>query len=172
MAFRRGTSVARSKAPKRQVIWVGTAAQGDVAIGSGLSVIMSSFAPDDLGILKATVVRVRGIIQVIPTFGVDGDYAGAFGLGVVSDEAFVAGAGSIPRPFDDDDWSGWLVHGYYAGHVEFASGVGELMTNVSLEIDSKAMRKVGPGQTLVWMVESSEGAVRVFLHARVLMKLS
>ncbi len=163
----------RARVAKRQKVWVGTADQGEIAIGSGLSVIISSFAPDVLSILKATVVRTRGIFEVHPTaFGADLSYGGAYGLGIVSDEAFAAGAASIPRPFDDDDWAGWLVHGFYGGHLEFQSGVGIMMSLDPVVIDSKAMRKVGPNETLVWVVESQAGAVQVRIHARVLMMLS
>ena len=58
------------------------------------------------------------------------------------------------------------------GHLEFSSGVGVESFPILQTIDSKAMRKVGVNETLTWMVESQEGAVQVFLHARVLMKLS
>ena len=137
--------------------------------------MISSFAPDALAILAATVVRVRGLFFVHPTaFGADLSYDGAYGLGVVSDEALAAGAGSIPRPFDDDDWTGWLVHGYFNERIEFtADGASILMLPVQKTvIDSKAMRKVRPNEALVWMVESRVGAITAQLHARVLMMLS
>ena len=108
------------RAEKRKTIWVGTAIANALAVASGASVIHSSFAPDALSMLAPTAVRTRGQFTVFPTaFGADLDYIGAFGLGIVSDEAFVAGAASLPRPFDDDDWGGWLVHQYYSGHLEF-----------------------------------------------------
>jgi len=173
MTIRSSRAVApRARSTPRQKVWVGTANQGDVAVSNNGSVIISSFAPDDLAILKATVVRVRGFAQFAPSAAsADLFFSGAFGLGVVSDEAFTAGAASIPRPFDDDDWAGWLVHGYYGGNFEFDSS-GNTFFPYFFDIDSKAMRKVGPGQTLVWMVESQEGAVAVVIHARVLMLLS
>jgi len=173
MALRRGRVPVVSRAPKRKTIWVGTADQGEVAIGSGLSVVISSFDPSLLSILKATVVRVRGIFQMHPTImtGTDLVYGGAYGLCIVSDEALAAGAGSIPRPFDDDDWAGWFVHGYYAGRLEDDVD-GNIFAPPSTFIDSKAMRKVGPGESIVWMVESQFGAVQATIHARVLMMLS
>ena len=95
----------RSRGPRRKTVWIGTADQGDTAIASNTSVALSSFAPSDLSILGGTVVRVRGNIMVFPTaFGSDLNFSGAYGLALISDEAAAAGAGSIPRPFDDDDW--------------------------------------------------------------------
>ncbi len=173
MARARSFPVARTRAPRRKTVWIGTADQNDVAVGNGLSVIISSFAPDALAILKATVVRVRGRFTARPAaFTVTHDYSGAFGLGVVSDEALAAGAASIPRPFDDDDWAGWMVHGYYSGHFEFDDATGLLIMDREIVIDSKAMRKVGPNETLVWMAESAESAAQVNIQARVLMMLS
>jgi len=159
-------------APRRKTIWVGASETVFTTVTSGASLLLSSFAPDALSILAATVVRVRGLFQVQPnSFAADLDYDGAYGLAVVSDEALAAGAASIPRPFDDDDWTGWLVHGYYSQHFMFdntASGYLEPAT----VIDSKAMRKVRPNEALVWMVESRTGAVKVQIPARVLMMLS
>ncbi len=119
------------------------------------------------------MVRVRGYAVFHPTaFTTDQEFGGAYGLGVVSDEALAAGATSIPRPFDDDDWTGWLVHGFYAGRFEFASGVGIMNFDVHHIIDSKAMRKVRPNEALVWVCESQTGAIDATIHARVLMMLS
>ncbi len=158
---------------KRKTVWIGTATTANLAIASGDNVIHSSFAPDALSMLAPTVVRVRGTFIVNPTaFGADLNYFGAYGLAVVSDEAFVAGAGSIPRVHDDDDWPGWIVHRYYSGHFEFHSGVGVNVQTFEQVIDFKAMRKVGVNETLVWMVEAQVGAVTVMLQARTLMMLS
>ena len=157
---------------RRQTVWVGTANQAGVAVGSGLSVLIGSFAPDTVALLRPTLIRTRGIGMFSPTaFSVDLAYGGAYGLGIVSDDAFAAGAGSIPRPFDDDDWPGWVVHGYYTGRFEFDVDGNTNFPNQHT-IDSKAMRKVGPNEVLVWMVESQQGAITADIKARMLFKLS
>ena len=174
MAQPRARSFVRTRAPKRKTVWIGTATGVQVTVGSGLSVIHSSFNPAALSILAGTVVRVRGLAQFFMTaFGVDRTIHGAYGLAVVSDEAFAAGAGSIPRPHDDDDWPGWLVHGYYSAHLQFQSATSELVFPHQYVIDSKAMRKVGPNETLVWVVEdNSSTSTQAVIQARVLIKLS
>jgi len=162
-----------SRAPKRKTIWIGAAEQGDVAVGSGSSVLIQTFVPDDSFMLAPTVVRTRGLIQIRPSsFAADLDFDGAYGLGIMSDESVAAGQASLPRPFDDDSWPGWLVHGYYMGHLEFQSGSGVRTFPLQYVIDSKAMRKIGPGETLCWMIESRVAAVDVNVHARLLFKLS
>ncbi len=169
----RGSRYPARRAERRKTVWIGTADQGAIAIATNTSVVISSFAPDALSILKATVVRTRGILLVQPqVFTSDLNWNGAFGLGIVSDEALAAGTGSIPRPFDDDDWAGWLVHGYYSGFNLGSSADPGLVIDTVTTIDSKAMRKVGPNESLVWMAESQVGAVSVTLNARVLMMLS
>ena len=158
---------------KRLTQWVGTADQVSTAIATNTSVLVAVFASSAAGIIRPTVVRTRGTAIFRPTaFSADLEYSGAYGLAVVSDQAVAAGAASIPRPFTDDDWGGWLVHGYYQGHLEFQSGVGISSFPNLTEIDSKAMRRISENESLVWMVESQSGAIQASIHARVLLKLS
>ncbi len=122
-----------------------------------------------------TVVRVRGEVSVMPTVTNTGVKIGfAYGLAVVSDEAFAAGAASIPGPFRDAAWGGWFVWG--AGRFEWVVGtnVGILgqSANWSREVDSKAMRKIGTNETIVFMVESQIGALDISMHLRLLFLLS
>ena len=167
--------VARTRrSAKRKTVWVGTSTTVSVTVGAGLSVIHSSFDPQALAMLAPTVVRTRGIATFTPSaFGADSRIDGAFGLGIVSDEAFAAGAASLPRPFDDDDWPGWLVHGYWQSRVEFQSATSEVFIPHTHVIDSKAMRKIGPGETLVWVMEDNASiSTQAMISARVLMLLS
>ncbi len=170
---RRFPARGRSRSPRRKTVWIGTANTVTLGIAAGASVIHSSFAPDALSMLAPTVARVRGLFRVFPqVWTADLSYSGAFGLAIVSDEAFVAGAASIPRPHDDDDWGGWIVHGYYNGHVEASAVNAGSLVFEPYVVDSKAMRKVELNETLVWMVEAQSGAVTIQLQARVLMMLS
>ena len=161
------------RAPKRKTVWVGTASSASVAVASAASVIHSSFVPSALSMLAPTIVRVRGFFSIFPSvLTADLTWFGAYGLCIVSDEALAIGTTAIPRPHDDDDWPGWLVHGYFGGHVE-ADAAGPLLTQpTSFSVDSKAMRKVGVNESVVWMVEAQLGAVTAVLQARVLMLMS
>ncbi len=172
MARRFSRPVRRSA--KRKTVWIGTASAANVAVANAVSAVHSSFAPDDLAMLAPTVVRVRGTVNIFPAADADLTYFGAYGLCIVSDEALAAGAASIPRPHDDDDWGGWIVHGYYGGRIDFQSSIG-VVPNMSVEthiIDGKAMRKVEVNESLVWMVEAEAGGINIILQARVLMMLS
>jgi len=158
---------------KRQVTWVGPADQFTVNVSSGASGINQSFDPAAAGMVKPTIVRVRGLLLVkLQAYTTDQDVNGAFGMCVVSDEAFAAGAASIPRPFDDAGWDGWFVWQPFSFRYEFHSATGDIIGSVGWDIDSKAMRKVTDNETVVCMVESQSGAFAASVNTRVLFKLS
>ena len=174
MARGRGlTRVVQSRS-RRQTTWIGPADQDKVAVGSGASVIIASFKPETNAMLAPTIIRSRGEVALaVSTFAADLAYGGAFGAAVVSDEAFAAGAASIPRPFSDANFGGWFVWQSFARAVEFISGVGfEANVNQIFQVDSKAMRKVKAGETIVLMAESQTGAFNIAMHLRLLFLMS
>ncbi len=93
----------------------------------------------------------------------DVSFQGALGMGIVSDQAFAAGAGSIPGPWTDADWDGWYVWVPFALRLEVGtpSPVELHESTYTREIDSKAMRKVGANETVVVMAESQNGAFTI-----------
>jgi len=162
---------------KRQVTWVGPADQDVIAIASGASAIVASFSPfSGASMHKPTVIRTRGVVSVRPqSFSGDLGLGGAWGVCIVSDEAFAAGAGSIPRPFDDAGWDGWFVWQAFTGRFDVTTDVGRVgfaNTSITHDIDSKAMRKVSDNETVVLMCESQTGALQAVMHLRMLFKLS
>jgi len=159
--------------PRRQTTWVGPAAQSEIAVSTATKAIIASFNPFDNNLAKPTIVRTRGILQVRPfTFAADLTMTGAFGIGIVTDRAFAAGAASIPGPFTDSGWDGWLATGFYCARYEVLSADGVVWVPQTVEIDSKAMRKVSDDETVVVMYESFIGAVFVDMPFRQLYKLS
>ncbi len=76
---------------------------------------------------------------------------GAFGLIVVSETAFLAGAASIPGPSTDASDSGWFVHQPILAQT--TTGTTGRDTRY-WTIDSKAMRKFPLGTRVVIMVEN------------------
>ncbi len=83
------------------------------------------------------------------------------------------GITAILHPATDAAWGGWLYHTYFFSRLEVRSNIGanpdEMHTMV---IDSKAMRKVDDGQTIVSVIENplATGVV-VALQFRLLVKL-
>jgi len=157
---------------KRKSQWVASADQGVVSLTSGASQILQSNAT--LG--TTTIIRTRGLISVAPSaVTADIDIQGAFGMGIVSDQAFAAGAGSIPGPWTDQDWGGWFLWIPFFNALEVGaapSSVELYMPNSVFHFDSKAMRKVEINETVVVMIESQAGAAQVVSPFRMLVKLA
>ena len=154
---------------------MGPADQGYVQIATGANVIVGSFTPSATvpSMIVPTLVRTRGQVSVQPdVFSADVNVVGAFGIAIVSTDAFVAGAASIPGPFDQAGWNGWFVWRSFSMRFEFIDGIGVLIGDQRWEVDSKAMRKMGPQDTMVIMAESQGGAYRISTPLRHLMKLS
>jgi len=139
------------------------------AIGANASVLMETNAT----LINTTIIRTRGLLTTLPqVFSADLNIIGAFGIGIVSDQAAAAGAASIPGPWTDKDWDGWFVWLPFSWRFEVTDDVGRLIASVSTEIDSKAMRKVGANETVVVMAESQGAALNVSNPFRMLVKLS
>ena len=85
---------------------------------------------------------------------------GAFGVCVVNDDAFAAGVASIPGPFTDAASDLWFVHQFLYVRTEFHSAIGiqEIGHELTWEIDSKAMRKVAPEQTIAFVIENGHAS--------------
>ena len=129
---------------------------------------------------KATIVRARGEIALFltaATSAADG-FTGAVGLCMVTNEAFAAGAGSIPGPQSDIDWDGWMWHSVFhlfSPLVALAPSAGDMLGSVRIPIDSKAMRIQEDNETLVGVVEVTElgaAALEFAADSRLLYKLS
>jgi len=138
-------------------------ATGQTILGAGISTTGS----------ELTLLRTRGILSWVMTGppGSDGDgYFGAVGIGVVSEQAFVAGVASIPSPVDESQWNGWLWHQYMEIHAtDISLGTGGLFHRV--EVDSKAMRKFDASVVLVAVQEVTEigaASMNVFFDTRIL----
>ncbi len=163
----------RTSSSRRQVTWVGSADQNYVAVATGANVILQSFDAFANGMEKPTITRVRGQVSVGPQAGsADLDIVGAWGMAIVSNQAFAAGQASIPGPFDEDGWDGWLAHGYFSMKLDVTTDVGRLLIDRVQEIDSKGQRKVSDNETIVIMAESNTGAFDISLQFRMLLKMA
>ncbi len=152
---------------QRASTWLGPADQGFVGVGANLSVIQQSFSFEE----DFTIARTRGILSIgLAAHTADVDAVGAMGIAIVSDQAFAAGAGSIPGPWTDANWDGWFVWQPIAYHFEFVTGAGFDVISQQYEVDSKAMRKVTANETAVVMVESQAAAFEAAFAFRMLVK--
>ena len=106
----------------------------------------------------STILRVRGqiFIKGTPDAITDDENVG-LGLIVVSEQSAVVGGASLPGPIQSIQ-SPWLWHQF----IPLAAGTAALTGNdlgsmVRVDIDSKAMRKLGIEERLVLVGELSTG---------------
>jgi len=156
--FRRG--------PRRPTDWSASVAQASyVALAAASAIISEVFVPIVGG---ETLIRTRGLFSYASDQEVANEtQAGAFGIGVVSEQAATVGITAVPHPFTDAAWGGWLYHTYFASRFRFVSAVGVSFADgvTTQVIDSKAMRKIGENERLVVVVENIASAGMVFWNS-------
>ncbi len=118
----------------------------------------------------ATILRARSKYMVLfdPTKQVADQMTVTLALGVVSTDAAGLGSTAMPDPVSDSDYP-WLWWGTTVLESQIAAGEDAFGSTVQLvEVDTKAMRRVKPKQSLVWVAEMSGAAgapvTKVFMH--------
>ena len=160
----------------RQFIWSSIVLR---SAGIALGTAKSTGGVSALGVTTsgATLIRTRGMMQIHfdPT-SIGDTFQWAVGLGIYSSDAFAAGAASLPGPLSDVDYD-WVWHkiGAFGPSFSATEDGTNIRNNLWIEIDSKAMRKLKPSQTMGFMVEgiilSGGGTIDFGMSARQLFKL-
>ena len=175
MARRRGFPPVRS--PRRLTSWA--LGPGDsspeVFTGSGKVIAGLGVAPLSDGL---TIVRMRGSISAyLDSANAAGDgYHCALGVCIVNGDAFATGVGAVPDPLADAHWDGWMYHRFFDCHVgdKTAGDVNWNASVATIEVDSKAMRKISQSDVLIGVldvIESGTATMDVFFDSRILVKL-
>ena len=167
------------RSPRRTTIWNEGPLSTAVQSATAASTLVVNTGQTALG--GVTLVRTRGHLAIwISSAGSDGDGFTRVqaGIGIVTTDAFAAGGSSMPTPLDDPDWGGWLwfdAVGPVIGQ-ELANLNSGPMGQVRLPIDSKAMRKVKPNETIFGSVsfqaEIGVATINMAMDTRMLIKLS
>lgn len=167
----------RNAGSRRRVSWSigpsGTSATLSVS-GTALFAIGAQAVADDL-----TIVRLRGrlMLQLETAASENSGFEYAFGITVVSSNAFDVGVTAVPEPLTDIAWDGWFVHGTGVLLARNATPQLEDGPNVvkDLVIDSKAMRKTHATDVIVAAIQvveiTPDASMRAYLTSRVLSKL-
>ncbi len=99
-------------------------------------------------------MRIRGSLYIDALFSAtSGEIHHAFGIGVVSSDAFAVGISAMPDPFTDASYP-WMWWDYEV----LTSQTGELFASRKIIIDVKAMRKIDIGQTLAFVVQTRDAS--------------
>ena len=147
----------------REKIWNATPFTA-ATISTDTTISGGSLAFNEAG----TVLRCRGYVQGFfdSTKQVGDDILLTFGLGIVSTDAFAVGASAFPDPSGEPEYP-WLWWGQMSLFASIAAGNEAWGTSAQrLEVDTRAMRKVKPRESLAWICESTSasGAPLTVVH--------
>ena len=178
MARLRGFQRQSPQRSRRQTAWALGPNAVQVSLTASGSAIWTNGAVTSLA--KVTIVRIRGNagVHITATSGANDGFKGAFGIGVVAENAFsVGGITSLPTPLTDNDWDGWMVHQSFdvrsiTGTI--ADGSNAARIQHQYEIDSKSMRKFGDEQVVfgaIQVVETGASSLVFDAETRMLVML-
>ncbi len=164
-------------APQRQFVWsdILTSMSVEALLGAPTKSVGTNLGVGIGG--GVTLIRTRGwaSFHFDPTSIADTFNVG-IGLGVYSSDAFTIGATAMPGPLTDADYD-WIFHTTLVFGPAFSATEDgtNIRNNHWLEVDSKAMRKIKPNQTIGWIAEgdvlSGGGTVDLSVSTRYLFKL-
>ncbi len=161
----RRRTAGRGRAPKRRVEWTGSVPIDAVGLAAnskvGIDLNQQPFI-ENLG--SPTLVRTRSLfdINVGSTGTENDDVLMAVGIAVVNSNAAGTSA-SLPGPITDVGFP-WLFHaskGFRFFELASAANDGTQWTSAAhwtLEVDSKAMRKLSSEEELVLVMETIQAA--------------
>ena len=178
MAHRIRTSIPMGvRRPRRATEWLGSADVNAVSTLAASGVVLDqAFTQAQFNVLgPVTIVRTRGILWVkSDQSAATEEPFGAMGMMVVTEQARVAGIGSLPTPITEEFDDGFFVHQFWQGGITVGSDIGVSNVWHRYEFDSKAQRKVDSDDALVVTLENASAShgVRHILKFRILVKLS
>ena len=141
-------------------------ATGKTIIGEGVTPTVSPL----------TIVRTHGQMSLaLFTAAAAGDgFLVAVGQGIVSEDAFAVGTTALPGPLTDPEWPGWYYHRIvYMISMDATPAGSDVLTQVSLNLETKGMRKLGLNEITMLIIEVIEigtATMEVFGLTRVLFK--
>ena len=146
-----------TRSQKRQAAWADIALFSRLnALGTAAS-LGSAFTA--VGITeRLTVARIRGTVSAHLDVGAALDaYTLGCGIIIVKDEAVAAGIASMPGPLLGLEQS-WIWHHIFSlGPAATGTTDGaQILLNQTIELDTKAMRKMQDGDTLAFVWEGSQ----------------
>ena len=173
---RRSFARSRTGGARRLTDWGFLLPLAPIVIPANSFVLLGSISQALLGdSTPLTLVRTRGLAHVASD-----QLAGtepqlfSHGVAVVKESARVAGAASLPDPLVDADDSVWQSWGQVFNLTQLNSAVGfDASAGKSEVIDSKSMRKVVTGESIVLMGANSHATagLQVTIGLRFLFKL-
>jgi len=164
---------------QRETTWIGGVCITQGFTTPGGSVLLTQLNAAALALLPFTVVRTRGVLFVRSDQLAASENWGIFyAEAVVSSEASGVGVSAVPQPESNPSSDMFFVYEGVLGSIRVSTAVGfgeGHAGGIERVIDSKAMRKVEPGQDLISIGESCStsgyAGVQLLAYTRTLVKL-
>ena len=158
----------------RTKMWIG-AGVGDETLSGSTLTFSSSYSAGALLLRPFTILRTRmDILFYSDQEAADETYHGTYGEVIVTDAAVAVGVTALPNPsgVSGDPEQDWFVWQAMSGRAVVTAVGNEGLAGWHYVIDSKAMRKVGPSDDSVTMIDM-EGAAgaRIVTNGRQLIQL-
>ncbi len=160
----------------RETAWFGGIFSQVSLSGANAVSLATTLNAAALAMRPFTLIRTRGIVTVrSDQRAATENYAVAFGRTVVTDQAVAIGVTAVPTPITDSDSDLWFVYEVLAGQISVGTDIGVFESGamgLNRQFDSKAMRKVEPGQDVVSVIENNFSAGTITtIFSRSLIKL-
>ena len=144
------------------------------AIAANSAVLLGSLNAAGLALRPFTVIRSHLWFHMeSDQVAASEESHGALGLIVANDQAVAAGANSIPAPASNADAPFFVYQAFINSFIRLdATGVIE-PAGTNVQIDSKAMRKVGANEDIAIMIENDDATTGFLasIQGRILVKL-
>ncbi len=166
----------RSNGVRRKTTW-GVGPVGQTAILSATSTVLIPNGAEAL-LNEMTITRTRGqlMVQLITADAALSGFEWAFGMCIVSQNAFGIGVTAVPDPLTDIAWDGWFVYETgFAVSADASPSEAAPGSQLAIPIDSKAMRKINLTDTVVGVIAVTEigtSTIQFALATRLLLKLA
>jgi len=159
----------------RKTFWLGGLFVEQNLASANSAAILTNLNAAALALRPFTIIRTRGIWGVFSDqIAADESQVVAYGSIIVSDEALAVGVSAVPTPVEQDS-SAWIHFSQTIQRFQQSSGVGTKPNMIPWNtiVDSKAMRKVEEGQTLIEVIQNSPNSegTEVTTYSKVLIKL-
>ena len=126
-------------------------------------------------VAEQTIIRTRGILSIMSDQQAANEtQIGALGIGVVQEQAASIGVIAVSHPIADSLSGLWFTWVPFAQSFLFITAAGvDCQRQTNYEIDSKAMRKLGANERLVFVVENQSAihGLQFWFTIRMLSKL-
>jgi len=169
---RKSGFVRRNNVMRRETAWLGGTFIRTTLASTNAVAVSAQLSTEELAMRPFTIVRTRGIMHVKSDQSAASEFYGVqMGFAIVSDQAIAIGVTAVPTPDTDIDSDLWFVYESVFGQIDVTTDIGRVEVGHTVRYDSKAMRKVEPGQDIVQVLECPLNSALVSDSFRMLVKL-